>query len=61
MTPTEFSKAMGISVPYASQILSAQRSPSKKLAVRIYRITGWRHETLANFADEDLNVLERLP
>lgn len=51
---------MGISVPYASQILNKRRDPSPQLAVRIYRQLGWRHPTLARFTDEDLNVLERM-
>lgn len=60
MTPTEFSAAMGISVPYASQILNSKRDPSPQLAVRIYRQLGWRHPSLAPFTDDELHVLERM-
>lgn len=51
---------MGISVPYASQILNKRRDPSPKLAVRIYRELGWRHPSLASFTDDELFVLERM-
>lgn len=64
MTPTELSRAAGISVPYASQILSADpvkaRAPSRPLAIHIMRATGWRHESIADLTDEQIAVLEEL-
>lgn len=36
MTPTELSQRTGISVPYASQIITGARKPSLRLAIHIY-------------------------
>lgn len=40
MTPTELSSATGISVSYASMILSGDRKPSLSRALSIYDKTG---------------------
>ena len=40
MTPTELSSAVGISVSYASMILSDRRQPSLSRALSIYDKTG---------------------
>ena len=40
MTPTELSSAVGISVSYASMILSGGRQPSLSRALSIYDKTG---------------------
>lgn len=58
MTPTELHRAAGISVPYASQIISGARDPSRSLAIHIYRKTGWKHSTIEMLTDEQLGVLE---
>lgn len=64
MTPTELSKAAGISVPYASQILSGDpasaRTPSRALAIHIWRKTDWRHDSIADLTDEQIAMLEEL-
>lgn len=59
-TPTTFAAAAGISVPYASQLLSGARQPSRTLAISIYRKTGRKMGPIANVSDEDIAVLERL-
>lgn len=58
--PTEFAATTGLSVPYASQILSGKRSPSRSLAIHIFRKTGWRHEVIAGLSDDELALLERI-
>lgn len=64
MTPTQLSNATGISVPYASQILSddpnQRRTPGRSLAIHIFRKTGWRHESIADLTDEQMNLLEQI-
>ncbi len=61
-SPTELATAAGISVPYASQLLSAdpakRRDPSRPLAIHILRRTGWRHPMLAGLTDEQIATLE---
>lgn len=60
LKPTEFAATIGLSVPYASQILSGKRIPSRPLAIHIFRKTGWRHELIADLSDDDLAMLERI-
>jgi hypothetical protein len=60
MTPTDLHKAAGISVPYASQILTGARAPSRPLAIHIWRKTGWRHESIADLSDEHITMLEQI-
>lgn len=60
LTPTTLAAAVGISMPYASQIMSDQRKPSRPLAIHIFRTTGWRHDVLADLTDEQLAMLEAI-
>lgn len=64
MTPTELARAADISVPYASQILSTepgrQRTPSRPLAIHILRKTGWKHPTIVELTDDEIDFLEKL-
>lgn len=64
MTPTELSRAADISVPYASQILSAdedkRRTPSRSLAIHIFRKTGWKHSSIADLSGDEIDFLEKL-
>lgn len=60
LTPTAMASRVGISVPYASQLLSGRRTPSRALAVRIWRGTGQKLGPLAHVADADIEVLERI-
>lgn len=59
-SPTEFAAAAGISVPYASQLLSGNRAPSQALAISIFRKTGQKLGPLARMSDADIDELERL-
>lgn len=58
--PTDFAAAAGISVPYASQLLSGVRDPSRSLALRIFRATGRKLGPIANATDAQIEVLEAL-
>lgn len=59
-TPTTFAAAMGISVPYASQILNGHREPSQSLAITIFRKTGKKLGPLAHATDAEIDMLESL-
>ncbi|WP_141134035.1 helix-turn-helix domain-containing protein [Sphingopyxis indica] len=48
----------GISPSYASEVLSGTRKPSRALAIRIFRKTGWRHPLLDGLTDEQIDTLE---
>lgn len=59
LTPTSLSKAIGVSMPYASQILSGKRPPQVPMAVRIYRATGHKLGPIANASEDEIAVLEQ--
>ena len=59
LTPTTLSKAVGISVPHASQILSRIKTPSRGLAIRIWRATGIKVAPIDNATDDEIEVLAR--
>jgi hypothetical protein len=50
----------GISQSYASMILTGDRTPSRPLAIHIFRKTGWRHESLAGLTDDKIAMLEEI-
>lgn len=50
----------GISKSYASEILSAARTPSRPLAITIFRRTGRKFGPIAGLSDEDIATLERI-
>lgn len=56
----ELAAAAGISKSYASEILSDVRTPSRPLAIHIFRKTGWKHPSLAELTADELDVLERV-
>jgi hypothetical protein len=60
LTPTELSSAVTISVPYASQLLSGAREPSRPLAIHIYRKTGWLHPRITDLTEDQMATLEEL-
>lgn len=64
MPPSDLATAAGISVPYASQLLSSnpaqRRTPSRPLAIHIFRKTGWRHPSIAELTDDQLAMLEQI-
>lgn len=53
---------LNISKGHASEILSGarDRKPSRWLAIRIYRATGWKHPVIASLTDEEIDLLERV-
>lgn len=57
MTPTELSKAAGISVPYASQLLSGERGASLGVALSIYDKTGLQFGILKDLPKETIEQL----
>ncbi len=63
-SPTVLAGATGISVPYASQLLSddpsKRRDPSRPLAIHILRRTGWRHPLLSDLSDDQIATLEQI-
>ena len=59
-TPTELARVAGISMPYASQILSGDRVPARPLAIRIFRATGWKPPNIANLSDDQIAMLETI-
>ena len=53
--------AAGISKSYASEILNDPRkSPSRPLAIHIFRKTGWKHPTIADLTPEQIDMLEKI-
>lgn len=64
MTPTDLSAKAGISVPYASQLLSdkpeMRRDPPLEMACHIYRKAGLKLGPLAKLSDEEAGTLAEL-
>ena len=52
--------AAGISQSYASMILNGDRQPSRAVAIRIFRGTGWRHSVLDGLTEDEIAVLEKI-
>ena len=59
LTPTLVAQTLGISLPYASQLLSGARGLSRERAILIYRATGHRIGPIRDATDADIAVLER--
>jgi transcriptional regulator with XRE-family HTH domain len=57
MTPTELAQAAGISVPYASQVLSGERGASLPMAFKIYDATGLQFGILKGLQKETVEQL----
>lgn len=57
---SELASVVGISMSYASEILSAKRAPSRSLAIAIYRKTGRKFGPIAGLSDADIDTLERI-
>lgn len=60
LSPTVLSVKLGISVPYASQIISGKREPSRALAIHMFRTIGHRHPVIAGLSDSEIGMLEKL-
>ena len=52
--------AAGISKSYASEIVNKVRTPSRALAIHIFRRTGWKHSVLDGLSDDEMAVFERV-
>jgi hypothetical protein len=50
--------AAPISKGWASAILSGEKTPSRALAVHIYRQTGWPAPVIAHLSDEQIEAVE---
>ena len=59
MTPTELSSAAGISVSYASMILSGGRQPSLSRALSIYDKTGLKFGLLKGAHPETIEQMRK--
>lgn len=59
MTPTELSGAAGISVSYASMILSGGRQPSLSRALSIYDKTGLQFGLLKGASQETIEEMRK--
>jgi DNA-binding transcriptional regulator YdaS (Cro superfamily) len=59
LKPTALAKAIGVSVPYASQLLSGTRTPPVPTAISIFRKTGLKLGPIAQATPEEIDVLER--
>jgi transcriptional regulator with XRE-family HTH domain len=60
LSPTELAKLAGISVPYASQLLTGARAkPSLELALQIYDRTGYQFGILDGLAPDEVEILRK--
>ena len=51
--------AAGVGKSYASEISSGKRSPSTRLAIRVYRATGLKVGPIANSPETEILALEK--
>ena len=58
--PTQLAAALGISLPYASQLLSGARVPQQALALRIWSAARVKLGPIATLSDDECAQLERL-
>lgn len=58
--PNELAGKTGISLPYASQLLSGKRTPSPTLAIAIFRKTGLKFGPIAQASEEDIEAMARV-
>jgi transcriptional regulator with XRE-family HTH domain len=60
LSPTELARRAGISVPYASQLLTGTREkPSLELALQIYDETGLQLGLLKGLKAEEIQVMRK--
>jgi hypothetical protein len=62
-SPKALVEASGISSSYASMILSDgdhKRVPPRSLAILLFRKTGWKHESIADLTEEQMQVFEQV-
>ena len=56
----DLSAKADISLSYASEIVNGKRTPSRPLAIHIFRKTGWKHGAIAELTDEQMVFLETI-
>jgi Helix-turn-helix. len=57
----ELADKAGISKSYASEILNGKRPTlGRPIAIHIYRKTGWRHESIADLTEDQMEVFEQV-
>jgi len=54
----KLAEAADISKSYAHEIVKLRRSPSRPLAIHIFRTTGWKASPIAALTDEQIAMLE---
>lgn len=59
LTPTRLARIGGVSVPFASQVLSGEKGWPRRLAIRVWRETQQKFGPIADASDEDITVLEK--
>jgi hypothetical protein len=62
-TPKELVEAGGISLSYANKILldgEHRRTPPRSLAILIFRKTGWRHSSITELTEDQMQVFEQV-
>ena len=57
--PTDLAKDLGISVPYASQLIAGTRPRTVETALRIQEKTGHKFGPIANATDEEVRLLRK--
>lgn len=60
MTPTELAKAVGISVPYAWQILNGKRPTTIDMALRIFDATGAKVGPIAGLSANEIKTARKI-
>lgn len=60
MRPTDLAGKLGVSVAYASQLLSGARKPSLELAIRLFDKAGVQLGPLVGATDEEIETLRKL-
>lgn len=58
-TIRELRAAAPLSKGWAAGILSGTVTPSRAMAVHIYRQTGWKPSVLAHLSDEQIDAVEQ--
>jgi transcriptional regulator with XRE-family HTH domain len=58
--PTDLAETLGISVAYASQLLTGARVPSLLLALQIFDKSGVKLGKLEDASDEDIEVIRKV-
>lgn len=58
--PTALAASAAISIPYASQLLSGEREPSRTVALRVYDAVGLQLGFLANLSASEIAMIRKI-